>query len=122
MFRDFSHNILLLQLRYPDEPGVERFQFFLWNLQRKVAPIEHADFERQWRRALEYPYPDRTAEGPTLSWSVGRPGVVDQPAWEPENGKDEETDEVDGPVGLAMEEGNHGWDGGRHGLAGATAT
>ena len=107
MFRDFSRNILLPQLRYPNEPSVERFQFFLWNLQRKVAPIEHADFERQRRRAPEYPYPDRAAEGPTLSGSVGRPGVVDQPAWEPKDGKDEETDEVDGPEGLAMEERNH---------------
>ena len=108
MFRDFSHNILLLQLGYPNEPRIERFKFLLWNLQRKVAPIEHTDFERQRPcRTAEYPYPDRAAEGPTLSGSVGRPGVVDQPVWELENGNDEETNEVDGPEGLVMKERNH---------------
>ena len=51
---------------------------------------------------------DRAAEGPTLSGSVGWPGVVDQPAWELKKGNDEETGQEDGPEGLTMEERNHG--------------
>ena len=50
---------------------------------------------------------DRASEGPTLSGSVRRPGVVDQPAWELKKGNDEEAGQEDGPEGLTMEERNH---------------
>ena len=107
MFRDYSHNILLLQLCYPNESRVERFQFLLRDLQRKVTPVVHTKFEWQLCYLPEYPYVDRTAEGPTLSGSVRRPGVVDQPPWELEKGGGEETGQVDGPEGLTVEERSH---------------
>ena len=92
MFRDYSHNFLLLQLWYPNEPRVERLQFLLRNLQRKVTSIAHAKIKRQLYQVPECPYPDGAAEGPTLTWSVGRPGVVDQPERKLKQGNDEEAD------------------------------
>ena len=108
MFRDHSHNILLLQLWYPNESCVERFQFLLWNLQRKVAPVVQTKFEQQLCHVPEYPHAERALEGPAFSGSVGRPGIVDQPPWELEKGSDEETGQKDSPEGLTVDEGNHG--------------
>ena len=108
MFRNYSHNILLLQLWYPNESCVERFQFFLRNLQRQVALVAQTKFEQQLCHVPEYPHAERALEGPALSGSVGRPGVVDQPPWELEKDSEEETGQVNGPEGLTVDEGNHG--------------
>lgn len=47
-------------------------------------------------------------EGPTLSGSIGSPGVVDQPAWELKGCDDEVTEHADDLKGLVMEEWSHG--------------
>ena len=57
----------------------------------------------------EYSCPDRAAQGPGFSGSVGSPGVIDQPAWEPDEGNaGEESEEVEALEGLAIEKRGHG--------------
>ena len=43
-------------------------------------------------------------EGPTLSGSIGSPGIVDEPAWELKDCDRKETEQVDDLEELAVEE------------------